>query len=201
MQDDEFRKGVRDLLAENPGAYRRQINAPTGYVRIANVKGEEWQPGYISSGGGRWSNEGEAASYLAERIETCAAELGLDVKAGNEDFVCELWTIDKQFGTFDVSRMPVEYQEAFFEDKGTAPGKWEKSRILLQEVGQASGFEDLDAIFAPSASGLATGIEGLCFVADPRKLGLVQVATGTYSDFLSGKYTLIDSSEKDVPKA
>ena len=168
------------LNITQPADVLTTIPSGSGICTVANIGAKDWVSGFISTREGRWNEAGQPTKYYANDFRTCAAELfGTDASKLDE-CVCEQWQTTGEVAAFDVSKFPKELQQAFYEDKGVPPDKWEKPHLLLSVAAAHPNYSGINSVYAPSASGIALGLGGLVFAADPLKQPLQLVTTGTF---------------------
>jgi hypothetical protein len=183
MTDEEFRLELQSFLNNSPVAsVVTQVPLGSGVMRIANVPIEYYNPAFVSSSVGRWNTQGEIVQYFATSFRTCAVELGYGSASDAKDRVFELRETTKQFSAFDVSKLPQQIQTRIYDSCSTA-AKWNRSQIVVDELRRHSSYSDVLAIYAPSASGLITGVGGMCLVLPPLAELAKVVGTGTYEEW------------------
>ena len=183
-----FELNLRGFLSSDPDIL---IDVPpgSGICRIVPVSSPEYIPGHVSCSPGRWNHDGTSALYGADGFSICAKELGLS--EGNlPGCTFEYWETQATISAVDISAFPNEIREVFFERKGPPPFKWECSHALIDEINRLPQFKDVEFIYAPSASGMVTGVDGMCSRWNPHSQPIELQFHGTHEDYKSGKFTL-----------
>lgn len=183
MTDDELRADVRQYLSTNPSGLIETIPSGSGIIHLANVDSNAWGSGFVSREPGRWTNEGQPSKYFADALTVCVAELGYTDDNPPCGKVVELWETTREFPAININKLPSPLRDALYQVKGTPPDKWTKPHILIEEVSQHPDYRDVKAIYAPSASGFAKDIGGMCFVADPNTAPIHRIKSQSYDDW------------------
>jgi hypothetical protein len=184
MTPEQFRSSVHDILQTSGADILVQLPSGSGICHIATVPASNWISGFVSQRAGRWGLPDEPMKYYGDGFRTCAAEsFGTDT-AQLDACVFEHWRLKQPVVSFNISRFPQPLQNAFFEDRGSAPDKWGKPHIFIEEARLSPYFSGVSSVYAPTASGQALGIGGMVFATnDP--CGVAELLkTGSYKDWL-----------------
>jgi hypothetical protein len=183
MTPEQFRSVVRNILQTKSADVLVQLPSGSGICHIATIPASNWISGFVSNQAGRWGRGGEPMKYYGDDFKTCAVE---SFGASTEQLdacVFEYWRLKQPVVSFDISKFPQPLQNAFFEDKGSAPDKWVKPHIFIEEARLSTYFSGVRSIYAPTASGQALGIGGIVFATnDPNGVAEL-LKTGSYKDW------------------
>lgn len=194
MTPEQFRSGVRDILQTSGAEILVRLPSGSGIYHIATVSANEWISGYFSTQG-RWGLSGEPMNYYGEGFKTCATEsVGTDT-VQLAACVFEYWRLKQEVVSFDISKFPKLLQKAFFEDRGSAPDKWAKPHVFIEEARLFPCFSGVCSVYAPSASGQVLGIGGMVFATNALNGVAECLKKGSYKDWLGEQA----QSESDKP--
>lgn len=189
MKKDDFRNSISDWLDKtDPSTILTIIPAGETLFRIiGDVTPERYIPGFVSTGGGRWSPPGMPTVYGATTWDAAAYETGRPRAELLKNCRFEQYSTTKRIDAFPIEALPQDLQDSLFENTtSNTPEKWENSRILLEELERRPNYARFDAIFAPSASGLVHNIPGYCFaIRYPDAQGMELVEGGDFRWFQS----------------
>jgi hypothetical protein len=183
-----LRRRIQETVGRDPQQFIENIPPGSGICHIANVGQDQWNPGFVSTRSGRWSENGQPSRYFADDFKVCAAELGHAPENPPVGKTFELWETAREIPAINVARLPDDIRGALFEDFGPAPDKWAKPYAFLEEVKKIPGLEGVGCVYAPSASGQMLGMGGMCFMANPLGPDVRRVSVGNYEDWVQGRF-------------
>ena len=188
MNADEYRPELRSYLEKDTGSLIEIIPGGSGICHIANkVTLAEWDPAFVSTKPGRWTEHGQPSKYFADQFEVCFQEVGYSVaNPPDSDTVFELWETCYPLSAVNIDRLPDYLRQPLYHDHGPPSIKWRNSHILLTELKRSPVYSPIGCIYAPSASGILSGSGGMCLVANPFTDPIKRIATKTYAEWKAG---------------
>lgn len=140
----------------------------SGLFRVIPVEPSAYDPAYISYRENRWNQDGQPNQYLAEKLDTCLHELGVNpsTSANALGHVYERRTAKCPIPMLDIAQLPEKIINGIYStDKNF--GKWHNSHLFLTKFYAKYPELSVSGVYAPSASGKALGYDGICVFTNP----------------------------------
>jgi hypothetical protein len=155
----------------------------SGLFRVVPVEPSAYDPAYISYKENRWNQEGHPNQYLARQLDTCLHELGVNTSTSPKALghVYERRKANCAIPMLDISKLPKDIQNHIYSVDDNF-GKWHNSHLFLTKFYTTYPELSLSGVYAPSASGIVLGYDGICVFTNPEWNHFELQSTGNLSE-------------------
>jgi len=169
----------------DPGGLLIPVPGGSGICNFPRCNVGTFSQTHTSSAPGRWRMTDE--THFGDMLRTSSHELYGGLPSDPKQELVSLYRTSHDLQAINIYAFPKDFQVVMYEDKFRDARRFEKPNLTIQLFYEYYKIPDVYSVLAPSASGLALGVEGSVFVTDIFRAKPDLFVTGYYED-LAAKY-------------